>query len=191
MLINRKRNFNELDWWNPTTWFGQPSIPPPDFDATAQWQSPLPSSKSTDNGIMSMNSFEAALKSNFVSPFTSAEKSVVSAEKTVVSDVKTETKKIEDGIINVAKAIETDIVSFKDGVITGFDKVGNTFETFGKNVENFVINDIEPIGKDLYKVISSMLKGTVYLIERPMQVAAFGGGYLLLRYFNEYKQAIS
>ena len=36
-----------------------------------------------------------------------------------------------------------------------------------------------------------MLKGTVYLIERPMQVAAIGGGYLLLRYFNEYKQAIS
>ena len=190
MLINRKRNFNELDWYNPLTWFGQPSIPPPNLGPTTEWRDPIPS-KSTDNGIMSMNSFDAALKSNFVSPFTSAEKSVVSAEKTVVSDVKTETKKIEDGIINVAKAIETDIVSFKDGVITGFDKVGNTFETFGKNVENFVINDIEPIGKDLYKVISSMLKGTVYLIERPMQVAAIGGGYLLLRYFNEYKQAIS
>ena len=190
MLINRKRNFNELDWYNPLTWFGQPTIPPPNLGPTTEWRDPIPS-KSTDNGIMSMNSFDAALKSNFVSPFTSAEKSVVSAEKTVVSDVKTETKKIEDGIINVAKAIETDIVSFKDGVITGFDKVGNTFETFGKNVENFVINDIEPIGKDLFKVISSMLKGTVYLIERPMQVAAFGGGYLLLRYFNEYKQAIS
>ena len=184
MLINRKRNFNELDWYNPLTWFGQPSIPPPDFDATAQWQSPLPSSKSTDNSIMSMNSFDAALKSNFVKPFTSA-------EKTVVSDVKTETKKIEDGIINVAKAIETDIVSFKDGVITGFDKVVSTFENFDKGVENIFVNDIEPIGKDLFKVISSMLKGTVYLIERPMQVAAFGGGYLLLRYFNEYKQAIS
>ena len=89
------------------------------------------------------------------------------------------------------KAIENDISTLKDGVISGFDTVGSTFETFGKSVENVFINDVEPIGKDLYKVASSILKGTVYLIERPMQVALIGGGYLILRYFNEYKQAIA
>ena len=178
MMINnnRKRNFNELsDWYNPLTWFGQPSVPPPAFDGISQdEQSAAPGpnfwKKSTDN------SFDSAIKSNFVAPFKDAEKGAV---------------KIEDNIINVAKSIENDISTLKDGVISGFDTVGSTFETFGKNVENVFINDVEPIGKDLYKVASSILKGTVYLIERPMQVALIGGGYLILRYFNEYKQAIA
>ena len=189
-MSNRKRNFKQLsDWYNPLTWFGQPSIPPPKFEGVStEFNASGPDffgKKPTESG------FNLALKNEFVTPFTSAEKSVVTAEKTVVSDVKTETKKIEDGIINVAKAIESDISTLKDGVISGFDKVGSTFESFGKGAENIFVNDIEPIGKDLFKVISSVLKGTVYLIERPMQVAAIGGGYLLLRYFNEYKQAIS
>jgi len=173
MMIKRKKNFNELDWWNPTTWFGQPSIPPPAFTGVSQDNQDLPSTSKN-------NSFEEALKSNFVKPFTTAERSVVN-----------EAGKIENNIINVAKAIESDISTLKDGVISGFDKVENTFESFGKNVETIFINDLEPIGKDIYKVASSILKGTIYLIERPMQVALIGGGYLALRYFNEYKQAIN
>ena len=175
-MINRKKNFNALsDWYNPTTWFGQPSVPPPAFDGvstayTATGPDFFGKNNSTDN------SFDSAIKSNFVAPFQNVEKSAI---------------KIEDNIINVAKAIENDISTLKDGVISGFDTVGSTFETFGKNVENVFINDVEPIGKDLYKVASSILKGTVYLIERPMQVALIGGGYLILRYFNEYKQAIA
>ena len=38
MMINnnRKRNFKELsDWYNPTTWFGQPSIAPPEFNGVS------------------------------------------------------------------------------------------------------------------------------------------------------------
>ena len=173
-MINRKRNFNELNWYDPTTWFFQPSVAPPAFDGvstayTASGPDFFGQNK-TDNSL------DATIKANFVAPFQNVEKGAV---------------KIEDNIINVAKAIENDISTLKDGVISGFDTVGSTFETFGKNVENVFINDVEPIGKDLYKVASSILKGTVYLIERPMQVALIGGGYLILRYFNEYKQAIA
>ena len=176
MMINnnRKRNFNELsDWYNPLTWFGQPSVPPPDFNGVSTaYTATGPDFFGKNNN----STFDSAIKSNFVAPFQNVEKGAV---------------KIEDNIINVAKAIENDISTLKDGVISGFDRVGSNFETFGKNVENVFINDVEPIGKDLYKVASSILKGTVYLIERPMQVALIGGGYLLLRYFNEYKQAIA
>ena len=36
-MINRKKNFNTLsDWYNPTTWFGQPSEPPPPFTGVSQ-----------------------------------------------------------------------------------------------------------------------------------------------------------
>ena len=173
-MINRKKNFNALsDWYNPTTWFGQPSVPPPAFDGVSTaYTATGPDFFGKNNN----STFESAIKANFVAPFKDAEKGAV---------------KIEDNIINVAKAIENDISTLKDGVISGFDTVGSTFETFGKNVENVFINDVEPIGKDLYKVASSILKGTVYLIERPMQVALIGGGYLILRYFNEYKQAIA
>ena len=176
MMINnnRKRNFNELNWHDPTTWFFQPSVPPPEFNGVSTaYTATSPDFFANNNNN---STFDSAIKSNFVSPFKDAEKSAV---------------KIEDNIINVAKAIENDISTLKDGVISGFDTVGSTFETFGKNVENVFINDVEPIGKDLYKVASSILKGTVYLIERPMQVALIGGGYLILRYFNEYKQAIA
>ena len=176
MMINnnRKRNFNELsDWYNPLTWFGQPSVPPPAFDGVSTaYTATGPDFFGKNNN----STFDSAIKSNFVAPFKDAEKGAV---------------KIEDNITNIAKAIENDISTLKDGVISGFDTVGSTFETFGKNVENVFINDVEPIGKDLYKVASSILKGTVYLIERPMQVALIGGGYLILRYFNEYKQAIA
>ena len=174
-MINRKKDFNELNWYDPTTWFFQPSVAPPAFTGvstayTATGPDFFGKNNSTDN------SFDSAIKSNFVKPFQNVEKGAL---------------KIEDNIFNVAKAIENDISTLKDGVISGFDTVGSTFETFGKNVENVFINDVEPIGKDLYKVASSILKGTVYLIERPMQVALIGGGYLILRYFNEYKQAIA
>ena len=173
-MINRKKNFNAWsDWYNPTTWFGQPSEPPPPFTGVSTaYTATGPDFFGKNNN----STFDSAIKSNFVAPFKDAEKGAV---------------KIEDNIINVAKAIENDISTLKDGVISGFDTVGSTFETFGKNVENVFINDVEPIGKDLYKVASSILKGTVYLIERPMQVALIGGGYLILRYFNEYKQAIA
>jgi len=109
----------------------------------------------------------------------------------VVKPIEKSATKLEDNIINVAKNIEHDIGTLKDGVISGFNTVESNFESFGKNVENVFINDVEPIGKDLYKVASNILKGAVYLIERPMQVALIGGGYLALRYFNEYKQAIN
>ena len=161
------------DGYNPLTWFGQPSVPPPAYDGVATaYTATGPDFFGKNNN----STFDSAIKSNFVAPFKDAEKSAV---------------KIEDNIINVAKAIENDISTLKDGVIAGFDTVGSTFESFGKSVENVFINDVEPIGKDLYKVASSILKGTVYLIERPMQVALIGGGYLILRYFNEYKQAIA
>ena len=174
-MINRKKNFNALsDWYNPTTWFGQPSVPPPDFNGVSTSYTATGPDFFGQN--KTDNSLDATIKANFVAPFQNVEKSAV---------------KIEDNIIGVAKAIENDISTLKDGVISGFDTVGSTFENFGKNVENVFINDVEPIGKDLYKVASSILKGTVYLIERPMQVALIGGGYLILRYFNEYKQAIA
>ena len=94
MMINNnhKRNFNELNWYDPTTWFGQPSIPPPEFTGvstayTATGPDFFGKNKSTDN------SFDSAIKSNFVAPFQNVEKGAV---------------KIEDNIIGVAKALEND-----------------------------------------------------------------------------------
>ena len=40
---NRKRNFNELDWYNPFTWFNGPGKIPDDFGPTTEWRT-LPTS---------------------------------------------------------------------------------------------------------------------------------------------------
>ena len=84
--MQRRNKFSTQDWWNPTTWFGQPSVPPPPFTGVSQvypdYSKSPPNSFKTSTG----SSLESSLKSNFTEPFTNTESAVVSDVSTVWKD---------------------------------------------------------------------------------------------------------
>ncbi len=162
----KKRIFNELDWYDPTTWFGQPSVAPPAFNGISQDEksAALPGWKtSTDN------SFNSSLKSNFVKPFTKV-------ETTVVNDV----KKVENTIENIAQTAEKDLKYIGTEIYDGGKFVVKEIEIVGE--------DIAIAGRGLYRFGSK----TVQFVENYYPLILFvGGSYLGARYINELKQAVA
>jgi len=162
----KRREFNELDWYNPTTWFGQPSVAPPAFNGVSQDEKSagLPGWKtSTDT------SFNSSLKNEFVKPFTKVEKSVV-------NDV----KKVENTIENIAQTAEKDLKMISTEIYDGGKWVVKEAEIIGE--------DVITAGRGLYKFGSK----TVIFIENYYPVILFGlGSYLGARYVNELKQAVA
>ena len=162
----KRREFNELDWYNPLTWFGQPSVAPPAFTGTSQDEKSagLPGWKTNSESTLS-----TALKSNFVSPFKKV-------ETTVVNDV----KKVEKSIENIATDIEQDIKWLGKEALIGGEWVVSTSETIGKEVVD--------VSRGLYKFGSK----SVVFVEKNYMLILFGlGSYLGARYVNEVKQAIA
>jgi len=162
------RKFNTEEWYNPLTWFGQPSVPPPKFDGVTQYSDFKPEDFKPTTG----NSFTSALKSEFVQPFQREEKRVVNAA---------------DDVIKVGRDIATELGTLSDGVITTFNKTENLFEDFGTGVKKFFINDVEPVGKDLYKLLRSSLNGGIWVAENYKLVGFGVGSYFLLDYVNKLK----
>ena len=161
----KRREFNELDWYNPLTWFGQPSVAPPAFTGTSQDEKSagLPGWKSSTD-----SSLTSALKSNFKQPF-------VKAEKTVVNDV----KKVEKSIVNIATDIEQDIKWLGKEALIGGSWVVSEVETVEKNIVD--------VSRGIYKFGSK----SVVFVEKNYMLILFGlGSYLGARYVNELKQAI-
>ena len=162
----KRREFNELDWYNPLTWFGQPSVPPPAFTGTSQDEKSagLPGWKTNDESTLS-----TALKSNFTQPF-------VKAEKTVVNNV----KKVEKSIENIATDIEQDIKWLGKEALIGGEWVVSTSETIGKEVVD--------VSRGLYKFGSK----SVVFVEKNYMLILFGlGSYVGAKYYNELKQAVA
>ena len=185
----RKRNFQQLDWYNPLTWFGQPSIPPPYFDPTTQWQTPLPS-KSTDNSIMSMNSFDAALRSNFVAPFKKV-------DNAVVSDV----EKIKKAVVSDVDKIKNELTTVKDGIVTGFRDIKDEFAYVGSEVkigfektEQGIVwgytNIVKPLAIDTITLLESTVSTINWLVANRTLVLVAVGSYGAFRFINEAKMAI-
>ena len=171
-MSNRKRNFKQLsDWYNPLTWFGQPSIPPPKFEGVStEFNASGPDffgKKPTESG------FNLALKNEFVTPFTSAEKSVVSGEKSVVSGV----TNVWTEAVNVGKTIEKDIKI-----------IGTDIEDFSITIEQDavkVFKSVENVSIKLYNIT----KSTVIFVEDNYKMILMGSAvYIGARFFNEVKQ---
>ena len=162
------RKFNTEDWYNPLTWFGQPSEAPPKFDGVTQFSDGVSDFKPATSG----NTFNDALKNEFVQPFQRGEKSVVNTA---------------DDVLKIGRDIEKDIGTLSDGVITTFNKTENLFEDFGTGVKNFFINDIEPVGKDIYKILRASLNGGIWITENYKLVGFGVGSYFLLDYVNKLK----
>jgi hypothetical protein len=164
----KRREFNELDaiWYNPMTWFGQPSIPPPNFNQPTQEFKNVgydPFKKNTESTLSS------ALKSNFISPFKKV-------ETTVVSDV----KNVEKSVVNIAETAENDLKYIGTEIYDGAKWVVKESEIIG--------NDVANAGRGLYKFGSK----TVQFIENYYPFILFAGGsYLGARYINELKQAVA
>ena len=162
----KRRTFNELDWFNPTTWFGQPSVAPPAFTGVSQDEKSagLPGWKTSSN-----TSVSSAFKNEFVKPFTNT-------EKTVVNDVKS----VEKSIVNIAETAEKDLKMISTEIFDGGKYVVKEIEIIG--------NDVAIAGRGLYKFGSK----TVIFIENYYMFILFGiGSYMGARYVNEIKQAVA
>ncbi len=162
----KKRIFNELDWYDPTTWFGQPSVAPPAFNGISQDEksAALPGWKtSTDT------SFNSSLKSNFVSPFKKV-------ETTVVNDV----KKVENTIENIAQTAEKDLKYIGTEIYDGGRFVVKEIEIIGE--------DVVIAGRGLYRFGSK----TVIFVENYYPFILFAGAsYLTANYINTVKQELA
>ena len=164
----KRHEFNELDtiWYNPTTWFGQPSVAPPAFNGVSQDEksAALPGWKTSTESTLT-----SALKSNFVKPFKNAEQSVV-------KDV----KKVEKTIENIASDAENDLKYIGTEIYDGAKWAVKETEIIG--------NDIATAGRGLYKFGSK----TVLFIENYYPFILFAGGsYLSAKYYNELKQTMT
>jgi len=164
----KRGEFNELDaiWYNPTTWFGQPSVAPPKFDGVSQDEksAALPGWKTSTESTLS-----SALKSNFVSPFKNT-------EQTIVKDV----KNVEKSVANIAETAEQDLKYIGTEIYDGAKWVVKETEIIG--------SDIATAGRGLYKFGSK----TVRFIEDYYPIILFAGGsYLSAKYYNELKQTMA
>ena len=163
-MSNRKRNFTQQDWYNPLTWFGQPSIPPPKFEGVStEFNASGPDffgKKPTESG------FNLALKNEFVTPFTTAEKSVESGVTNVWTDA-----------VNVGKTIEKDIKI-----------IGTDIEDFSITIEQDavkVFKSVENVSIKLYNIT----KSSVIFFEDNYKMILMGSAvYIGARFFNEVKQ---
>jgi len=167
VIIMERNQFKALsDWYNPLTWFGQPSVAPPAFTGTSQDEKSagLPGWKTNNDSTLS-----TALKANFTQPF-------VKAEKTIVNDV----KKVEKSIENIAETAEKDLKMISTEIYDAGKWVVKETEIIG--------DDIVTAGRGLYKFGSK----TVVFVEKNYMLILFGlGSYLGARYVNELKQAVS
>jgi len=162
----KRREFNELDWYNPASWFGAPSVAPPAFNGISQDEKSASLSgwkTSTDT------SFNSALKSNFVSPFTKVEKSVVN-----------NVKKVENTIENIAETAEKDLKMISTEIYDGGKWIVKEAEIIGE--------DVVIAGRGLYRFGSK----TVIFVENYYPLILFGlGSYLGANYINTVKQALA
>ena len=164
----KRQTFNELDWFNPFSWFndGGKSIPPPKFDGVSQDEK---SAALTGWKKSSESTLTTALTSNFVKPFKKV-------ETTVVNDV----KNVEKSVVNIAETAEQDLKYIGTEIYDGAKWVVKETEIIG--------NDIATAGRGLYKFGSK----TVRFIEDYYPFILFAGGsYLTARYINELKQTVS
>ena len=167
--MQRRNKFNSQDWWNPTTWFFQPSIPPPAFDGISQDNMPDPNktfdpfkNKSNDNSLVS------ALKSNFTEPFVNTEKAVVSDVSTVWKDA-----------LSVGRTIEKDI---------GF--ISKDIEAFASVVEKDAIKVFDGVENVSIKLFN-ITKSSVIFVEKNYQAILIGSAiYLTARFYNEVKETM-
>jgi len=167
VIIMERNQFKALsDWYNPLTWFGQPSVAPPAFTGTSQDEKSagLPGWKTNNDSTLS-----TALKANFTQPF-------VKAEKTIVNDVKI----VEKSISNIAETAEKDLKMISTEIYDAGKWVVKETEIIG--------DDIATAGRGLYKFGSK----TVVFIENYYPFILFAGAsYLSARYVNEVKQALA
>ena len=163
-MSNRKRNFTQQDWYNPATWFFQKSIPPPKFDGISQDLNfssgpDFFGKKSSESGL------NLALKNEFVSPFTTAEKSVESGVTNVWTDA-----------VNVGKTIEKDI-----------NIIGTDIKDFSITIEQDavkVFKGVENVSIKLY----NLTKSTVIFVEDNYKTILIGSAvYLSSRFYNKVK----
>ena len=164
--MQRRNKFNTQDWWNPTTWFFQPSIPPPAYDFLPQDNLPDsnktfdPFKKSTDSSL------ESALKSNFTEPFTNTEAAVVSDVSSVWKDA-----------LSVGRTIEKDI---------GF--ISKDIEAFASVVEKDAIKVFDGVENVSIKLFN-ITKSSVIFVEKNYQAILIGTAvYLTARFYNELKE---
>ena len=162
--MQRRNKFNSQDWWNPTTWFFQPSIPPPAYDFLPQDSrkalfDPF-KNKSNDNSLVS------ALKSNFTEPFTNTEAAVVSDVSTVWKDA-----------LSVGRTIEKDI---------GF--ISKDIEAFATTVEKDAVKIFDGVENVSIKLFN-ITKSSVIFVEKNYQAILIGTAvYLSARFYNELKE---
>ena len=132
----KRREFNELDFWNPSTWFGAPSVAPPAFNGVSQDEKSagLPGWKtSTDT------SFNSSLKSNFVSPFTKVEKSVVN-----------NVKKVENTIENIAETAEKDLKMIStESIACFYSENKGTYIHTNDNRDYLIDSTLDELEKEL------------------------------------------
>ena len=168
-------------------WFGQPSVPPPKFDGISQ---DLPSTGFDPFKKSNDNSFNSALKSEFVEPFTSAEKTVVSAEKSVQKEVVSDVDKVKN-----------ELTTIKDGIVTGFRDIKDEFSYVGSEVkigfdktEEGVIwgfnNIVKPLALDSIDLLESTVNGLKWLVMNRNVVLLAVGSYGAFRFMNEAKMAL-
>ena len=164
--MQRRNKFSTQDWWNPTTWFGQPSVAPPPFTGVSQvypdYSKSPPNSfkKSTDNSL------ESSLKSNFTEPFTNTESAVVSDVSTVWKDA-----------LSVGRTIEKDI---------GF--ISKDIEAFATTVEKDAVKLFDGVENVSIKLFN-ITKSSVIFVEKNYQAILIASGiYLSARFYNELKE---
>ena len=164
--MQRRNKFNSQDWWNPTTWWGQPSIPPPAYDFIPQDNLPDPNKTFYPFKTSSGSSLESALKSNFTEPFTNTEAAVVSDVSTVWKDA-----------LSVGRTIEKDI---------GF--ISKDIEAFASVVEKDAIKVFDGVENVSIKLFN-ITKSSVIFVEKNYQAILIGTAvYLTARFYNELKE---
>ena len=164
--MQRRNKFSTQDWYNPLTWFGQPSVPPPPFTGVSQVYPDYSKSPPDAFKKSSGSSLESALKSNFTEPFTNTEAAVVSDVSTVWKDA-----------LSVGRTIEKDI---------GF--ISKDIEAFATTVEKDAIKVFDGVENVSIKLFN-ITKSSVIFVEKNYQAILIGTAvYLSARFYNELKE---
>ena len=174
--MSRRRNFQQLNWYDPTTWFGGPSVPPPAYDGPSQDEKSagLPGFKqSNESGI------NLALKNEFVAPF----------------------KKVEQAVVSDVDKVTNELTTIKDGIVTGFRDIKDEFSYVGSEVkigfdktEEGVIwgfnNIVKPLALDSINLLESTVNGLKWLVLNRNVVLLAVGSYGAFRFMNEAKMVL-
>lgn len=171
-----QRSFKPLNWYDPTTWFGQPSVPPPKFEGTSQdeksagiqgWK------QSNANGI------DLAVKNEFVAPF----------------------KKVEQAVVSDVDKVTNELTTIKDGIVTGFRDIKDEFSYVGSEVkigfgkteqgiEWGYTNIVKPLAIDTITLLESTVSTINWLVANRTLVLVAVGSYGAFRFMNEAKMAL-